>query len=326
MVSAPMPGPKQRGQRGRRLSPSTSWVAFSARANVEQRARARRRRRPGGRCRRGSRPGARCAASAPGLAPVSPSERATWTASRSPPLDRAAIRAARRISVSPSGPPVRATTTRSRASQVPVDVVLLAVLLQRVVDPVGGPEQRQLAQRGEVADPEVVGEGGVDLLGRVDVAVGHPAAQRLGGHVDQLDLVGRADHRVGHRLALRHAGDLLDDVVDRLEVLDVDRGDDVDAGGEQLLDVLPALRVARAGHVGVGELVDQRDLGPAGEHGVDVHLGERRRRGRSSSCARDHLQAVEHLGGVLRGRGSRRTRRRRRCRARARRWPSPSMA
>ena len=49
---------------------------------------------------------------------------ATWTASRSPPVDRAAIRAARRISVSPSGPPVSATTTRSRASQVPLDVVL----------------------------------------------------------------------------------------------------------------------------------------------------------------------------------------------------------
>ena len=54
-----------------------------------------------------------------GSAPVSPSERVTWTASRSPPVARAAIRAARRIRVSPSGPPVSATTTRSRASQVP---------------------------------------------------------------------------------------------------------------------------------------------------------------------------------------------------------------
>ena len=44
----------------------------------------------------------------------------TWTASRSPPEALAAIRAARLISVSPSGPPVSATTTRSRASQVEV--------------------------------------------------------------------------------------------------------------------------------------------------------------------------------------------------------------
>ena len=45
------------------------------------------------------------------------------------------------------------------------DVVLLAVLLEGVVDPVGGPEQRQLAQGVEVAGPEVVRQGGVDLLG-----------------------------------------------------------------------------------------------------------------------------------------------------------------
>ena len=77
--------------------------------------------------------------------------------------------------------------------------------------------------------PEVVAERGVDLLGRVDVAVGHAAAQRLGGHVDQLDLVGGPDDRVGHRLALLDAGDPLDHVVERLEVLDVDGGDHVDA-------------------------------------------------------------------------------------------------
>ena len=71
-----------------------------------------------------------------------------------------------------------------------VDVVLGAVPVELLVDLVGQPEQGQLAQRGEVADPEVVAERGVDLLRPVDVAVRHPPAQRLGGHVDQLDLVG----------------------------------------------------------------------------------------------------------------------------------------
>ena len=78
-----------------------------------------------------------------------------------------------------------------------------AVAVELVVDLVGQPQQRQLPQRGEVADPEVVGQGGVDLLGPVDVAVRHPAAQRLGRHVDELDLVGASDHLVGHRLPLR---------------------------------------------------------------------------------------------------------------------------
>ena len=91
----------------------------------------------------------------------------------------------------------------------------------------------------------------------------------------------RPHHGVGHGLALLDAGDLLDHVVERLEVLDVDRGDDVDAGGEQLLDVRPALGVAGAGDVGVGQLVDQRDLGRPGQHGVEVHLLEAPCRGRS---------------------------------------------
>ena len=67
---------------------------------------------------------------------------------------------------------------------------------------------------------------------------------------------------------------VLDDVVERLEVLDVHGRDDVDAGVEQLFDVLPALLVARARDVGVGQLVDQGDLRTAGQHGVEVHLLE----------------------------------------------------
>ena len=146
----------------------------------------------------------------------------------------------------------------------PLDAVTDAVVVQLLVDTVGDPEQRELPERGEVADAEVVAERGVDLLGAVDVAVRHAPAQRLGRHVDELDLVGRPDDCVGHRLALLDAGDPLDDVVQRLEVLDVDRGDDVDAGVEQLVDVLPALLVAGAGHVGVRELVDERPRRAAG--------------------------------------------------------------
>jgi hypothetical protein len=40
---------------------------------------------------------------------------------------------------------------------------------------------------------------------------------------------------------LRHLGDLLDDVVQRGEVQNVDGGDDIDPGCEELFDVLSAL-------------------------------------------------------------------------------------
>ena len=113
------------------------------------------------------------------------------------------------------------------------DAVRLAVALEGLVDPVREPEEGQLAQRGEVARAEVVRQRGVDLLGLVDVAVGHPTAQRLGRHVDELDLVGGgAHHVVRHGLALLDPGDRLDDVVERLQVLDVDGRDHVDAGGD----------------------------------------------------------------------------------------------
>ena len=112
---------------------------------------------------------------------------------------RAAMRAARRMTSSPPGAPVIATTTRSRVSHGPRDAVGLAVGLQRLVDAVGDPHQRELTQRAEVALAEVVGQRGVDLLGRIDVAVRHPAPQRLRRHVDDLDLIGRPHHGVRDR-------------------------------------------------------------------------------------------------------------------------------
>ncbi len=176
----------------------------------------------------------------------------------------------------------------------PADRVLGAVGVQGLVDPVGDPQQRQLPQGGEVSGPEVVGEGRVDLLRRVDVAVRHPPPQSLGRHVDQLDLPGPAYDVVGHRLVLRDPGDLLDDVLEGGQVLHVDGGDDVDAGGEEHVDVLPALGVApAAGDVAVRELVDYGDLRAACEHRGDVHLLEVPAPVRARGPGH-HLQAVEH--------------------------------
>ncbi len=92
---------------------------------------------------------------------------------------------------------------------------------------------------------------------------------------------------------MRYAGDLFHDVVERLEVLDVDGGEHGDPGVEQRLDVVEPFGVPAAGDVGVGELVDDDDLGPAGEDGVEVHLGELRA-AVGHRPARDDLQAGQH--------------------------------
>ena len=86
------------------------------------------------------------------------------------------------------------------------------------------------------------------------------------------DLVGGADDLVGDRLLLDDARDRGDGIVERLQVLDVDGGDDVDPGVEQLVDVLPAFLVARSRDVGVREFVDEGDLGSTGQDGIDVHV------------------------------------------------------
>ena len=109
-------------------------------------------------------------------------------------------------------------------------------------------------------------------------------------------------------------------------MLDVERRDDVDAGVEQLLDVLPALLVAAAGHVGVGQLVDEHPFRAAGEDGVDVHLLERRAAVGRSTGGGSTSRSPICFGGERVGRASRRSRRRRRGRAPAARRPSLSMA
>ena len=138
-------------------------------------------------------------------------------------------------------------------------------------------------------------QGRCDPFLRVDVAVHHAPAQLLGRGIDQLDLVGPAHHPVRDALADLGPGHVLDLVGDALQVLDVDGGDDVDARGPDVHDVLPPLGVpARARHVRVGELVDQGDLGMPGDHRVDIHLLQAAPPV-VDLPAGDDLQAVDHV-------------------------------
>ncbi len=94
--------------------------------------------------------------------------------------------------------------------------------------------------------------------------------------VDQLDFVRFLEDVIRDRLADRDRGDLRDDVVEAFEVLDVDGRVDVDAGGQEILDVLPPLGVGRALGVRVGQFVDEDQLRVAGQGGFEVELGEHR--------------------------------------------------
>jgi hypothetical protein len=81
-------------------------------------------------------------------------------------------------------------------------------------------------------------------------------------------------------------------------VLDVHGGDDIDSRAEDVQDVLPAFEVpAGSRNVGVGQLVDQCDLGPSSQHRVQVHLFQAG--SPVVDClAGDDLEAVEQGLGV----------------------------
>ena len=99
-------------------------------------------------------------------------------------------------------------------------------------------------------------------------------AQLVDGDVDVDDLVGTAEEAVGDGFANLRAGRAGDRVIKRLEVLDVHGGHDVDAGVEELQDILVALAVARARHIAVGQLIDDAPGRMAGENGLDVHFAQ----------------------------------------------------
>jgi hypothetical protein len=150
--------------------------------------------------------------------------------------------------------------------------VRLHVGEQLLVDALRRPAQRELAQRRQIAGREIVLERAFGLFRNVDLALLETLDQIVRSEVDQLDSIGAVEDGIRNRLAHPHVRDLRDNVVEAFDVLDIDRGVDVDAVIEQLLDVEVALGMTAAGRVGVGELVDERNLRMAGNHRVEVHL------------------------------------------------------
>ncbi|HEX3158086.1 MAG TPA: hypothetical protein VHQ45_06190 [Gemmatimonadaceae bacterium] len=174
---------------------------------------------------------------------------------------------------------LRARGRRTDADEQPIAhgpalgrCVHAAVDFHLTIHAIGRAKQGELPERDEVPLAEELLDGALGLVRHVHLPLIEPLEQFLGRQVDQLHFVSRLEHRIGERLAHGDAGDARHHVVQALEVLHVERGVDVDAGGEQLFDVLPALGVAGAGHVGVRELVDEQELRPPSERGVEIEL------------------------------------------------------
>ena len=141
-----------------------------------------------------------------------------------------------------------------------------------VVHSGGGSAQSQFPQGDQVAGPEELADRLRGLLGNIHLALTQSLQQGLGRNIHQHDLSRLIKEAVWHGFPHRDRGDLGDDVAGALEVLDIDSGVHVNAGGQQFLDILPAFFVAASGRIGVGQLVDQGQLGLARQDSVDVEF------------------------------------------------------
>src|ERR1700730_4917566 len=141
-------------------------------------------------------------------------------------------------------------------------------------------------------------ERALGLLGDVDLTFLEALYQVVRREIDKLDRVGAVEDPIGNRLAHAHPGDLRNDVVQALDVLNVDGGIDVDTAVKQLLDVHAALRMPAAGRIGVGELIDQHNLWFPRDDCIDVHLAEPLA-AVLDAPARNNLQPVQQRLGFL---------------------------
>ncbi len=73
--------------------------------------------------------------------------------------------------------------------------------------------------------------------------------QILRGDVDDLDIVGSVDHQIRHGLAHADTGDLRDDIVEALDMLDIQGRIDVYAQRQEFQHIEIALRMTAAGRV-----------------------------------------------------------------------------
>ena len=144
------------------------------------------------------------------------------------------------------------------------------------VDTFGGAPQGELTQREEVAASKEAFGGALSGGGQIDEAGLQALEEIVGRQVEELDLVSAIEDVIGHGLFDNDMRDLGDGVVEAFDVLHVQRGPDIDAVIEQLEHILPALLVARARRVVVGELIDEQQGRRSRDGGVEIEFLQRR--------------------------------------------------
>ena len=192
------------------------------------------------------------------------------------PRELAPIRGALAESYEPFGLHVGANANQDTTACRPraLDGARTHVTLQVRIDALHRYAHGKLAQDQQVAASEEILDGALCFFGNVHLAFVQPLGQLFGRKVDQLDFIGCLEHAVGQALAHFDTGNALDEIVETLEVLHIECCEHIDAGIQDLFDVLVTLFVATAGNIGVSELVYERELRLACQQRIEVELIE----------------------------------------------------
>ena len=200
----------------------------------------------------------------------------------------------------------------------PFDGVLAQKTHHLIVDPLGRAPQRKLSQCSQIAWLQEVLFRPFGIFRQIDLSLLEPLDEFVRSDVDDYDIVGLLDDRVRNEFADFDSGNGGNHIGQALHMLDVHRRPDMDAGLEQLLDILIALGMTAVGCIGMGQFVDDDQRRTSLERSIDVELLAACGPCRRSLCAgapRDRRAGQPSR----RGRGSPR------CRLR-RRGPRPSGA
>ena len=141
------------------------------------------------------------------------------------------------------------------------------------IDRLSSAAQSQLPQSGEIGFGKEMAQRAGRFLGDIDLAVLETLDQFIRRQVDDFQL-GSFKHAIRHGLAHPHMGERGHDIVETFDMLDVDGREDVDAGFQQFLDILIALGVAAPRRIAVRQFIDQNELRPSFQYGIEIHLAK----------------------------------------------------
>ena len=140
------------------------------------------------------------------------------------------------------------------------------------IEEVGTLTQGHLAQPSQVPFCKKVRHRRLHALRRIDFSRLQPIQKIFGGKVDVHDLVRLRDYFIWDPFFDPDAGRVFDNIIERLQMLNVNGADDIYSHGQQILNVFVPFAILAPGRVGVSQFIDQRHRRLACKQRIEIHF------------------------------------------------------